>query len=151
MLNVNTQASLMLNSPTLIYHQSAVVPYLWCDDQLHIVLITSTNSGAWGIPKGMIEPDLSSAESAAKEALEEAGAMGQLSNTLLCEYAYEKWGGTCQVQVYPLLVTELLATWDESEYRERTTVSLQTAIAMVKPVLVPVLAKFQDYINSLHN
>lgn len=140
---------IMPNKPTRIYHQSAVVPYLWCDGQLHIVLITSTNSGSWGIPKGMIEPNLSPAESAAKEALEEAGATGQLSSTLICEYVYEKWGGTCQVQVYPLLVTDLLSIWEESEYRERTTVPLQTALARVKPVLVPVLTKFRDYINSL--
>ncbi|NER79571.1 MAG: NUDIX hydrolase [Leptolyngbya sp. SIO1D8] len=141
----------MLNKPTRIYHQSAVVPYLWYDDRLHIVLITSTNSGKWGIPKGIIEPHLSPAESAAKEALEEAGAIGQLSHTLICEYSYEKWGGTCQVQVYPLLVTDLLSTWDESEFRERTTVPMQTAVDMVKPVLVSVLATFRGYINGLQS
>lgn len=134
-----------------MYQQSAVVPYLWCDDQLHIVLITSTRSKEWGIPKGMIEPDLSPAKSAAKEALEEAGAIGQLSSTLICEYSYEKWGGTYQVQVYPLLVTELRQTWDESEFRERTTVPLPTALRMVKPVLVPVLVKFRGYINSINS
>jgi 8-oxo-dGTP pyrophosphatase MutT (NUDIX family) len=139
----------MPKKPTWMYHQSAVVPYLWCDDQLHVVLITSMNSGRWVIPKGIIEPGLSPAGSAAKEALEEAGAVGQLGSTLVCEYSYEKWGGTCQVQVYPLLVTELLPTWEEAACRERTTVPLETAIDMVKPVLRPVLAKFRDLADDL--
>lgn len=138
----------MKNESGRMYRQSAVVPYFWHEGEIHIVLITSVNSGQWGIPKGMIEPYLTPSESAAKEAEEEAGAIGTLDSNKICEYTYHKWCGTCHVQVFSLHVTELQETWDESCVRNRTTVPLNNAIEMVKPVLVEVLEKFEEYIEN---
>ena len=61
---------LMPANPDWIYRQSAVVPYLWREDELHVVLVTSARSRRWGIPKGIVDPGLSPAQSAAKEAKE---------------------------------------------------------------------------------
>ena len=58
-----------------VYQQSSVVPWLKEDDEVSVVLITS-QSGNWIVPKGLVEPEMTPIESAAKEALEEAGAEG---------------------------------------------------------------------------
>jgi 8-oxo-dGTP pyrophosphatase MutT (NUDIX family) len=41
-------------------------------------LLVNTSTGKWTFPKGRIEPSLSASESAQREALEEAGARGQI-------------------------------------------------------------------------
>ncbi len=41
-------------------------------------LLVNTSAGKWTFPKGRIEPSLSGPESAAREALEEAGARGRI-------------------------------------------------------------------------
>ena len=70
------------------------------------------------IPKGIIEPDLSPAESAAKEALEEAGVEGRVGTEPLGHYEYEKWGGTCSVEVFVLEVDRVHDEWAE-DHRQR--------------------------------
>ena len=141
----------MARKPRWFFKQSAVVPYLWQKDEVHIVLVTTSSSGKWTIPKGIVERDLTPAESAAKEAEEEAGVLGKLDEKVLCEYKYRKWGGTCRVKVYPLLVTEVLSTWDEDDVRERVVVPLEEAVEIVKPVLMDVLQEFQRSVSDLVN
>lgn len=41
-------------------------------------LLVNTSAGKWTFPKGRIDRDLSGSESAAREALEEAGAIGRI-------------------------------------------------------------------------
>lgn len=43
-------------------------------------LLVNTSAGKWTFPKGRIGPDLSGSESAAREALEEAGAVGRIES-----------------------------------------------------------------------
>lgn len=120
----------MRERPGFYYDQSAVIPYRLNSGNLQILMITSRKKKRWVIPKGVIEPHLSSRESAANEALEEAGVRGWLSNTAIGTYEYQKWGGTCSVEVYPMRVDEFLDVWLE-DYREREWVSLDTAVNRV--------------------
>jgi 8-oxo-dGTP pyrophosphatase MutT (NUDIX family) len=69
----------MVPPPESIYRQSGAVPFRVRDGTIEVLLITSLTSGRWIIPKGIIEPQLSSAASAAQEAFEEAGVRGELS------------------------------------------------------------------------
>lgn len=62
--------------PAYYYRQSAVIPYRFCAGQLQLLLITASSGRKWGIPKGIHEPGLSAQDSAAREALEEAGRHG---------------------------------------------------------------------------
>ncbi len=78
------------------------------------------------LPKGVCEPSLSAAESAAKEAMEEAGVSGRLSAEPLGRYAYRKWGGTCQVEVFSLAVESVVDEWPE-DYRDREWVAPEEA------------------------
>ena len=90
----------MAPTPNWFYRQSAVIPYRVTNNRLEIVLITSSSSKHWIFPKGIIEPDMTPEDSAANEALEEAGVIGKSSSELISEYEYEKWGGFCNVQVF---------------------------------------------------
>jgi 8-oxo-dGTP pyrophosphatase MutT (NUDIX family) len=130
--------------PAWMFNQSGVIPFLIVDRAIQVVLITSRSSGKWGIPKGIIERDLSPQDSAAKEAHEEAGVVGDVTDLVVAEYEYRKWGGVCKVQVFALEVTEILPEWDEMHVRKRTIVPLAEAIELVKPELTAVLKQFQS-------
>jgi phosphohistidine phosphatase len=132
----------MTNKPAWLFRQSAAIPYLRDGDGLKIVLITSNSSGQWIFPKGVVELGLTPWESAAKEAEEEAGVVGEISDEVISEYEYEKWGGTCHVQVFALKVDEVLTTWDEMHARERTIVDADEALAMVKLALRELIVQF---------
>lgn len=49
-------------------------------------LLVNTSAGKWTFPKGRIDTGLSGSESAAREALEEAGAMGRIEPTHFGSY-----------------------------------------------------------------
>ena len=117
---------------TLFYEQSAVIPYRQIDGELEVLLITTRSNKRWIIPKGLVEPGLSPAASAAKEALEEAGVAGTVGQKIIGEYAYKKWRGTCHVQVYSLAVTEVHEQWEEQAFRSRQWLPLRQAAAAVK-------------------
>lgn len=57
---------------------------------LEILLITSFNSKRWILPKGWLMEGLTPAESAAREALEEAGVTGNSGQQPLGRYHYLK-------------------------------------------------------------
>ena len=115
-----------------IYDQSAVIPFRLDNNRFKILLITSINSRKWIIPKGVIEDHLSPQESARKEAFEEAGVTGEVLDILIGEYRYNKWGGTCNVRVYPLYVTNYYDDWPEAGQRKRQWVSINKAVELVE-------------------
>jgi phosphohistidine phosphatase len=92
------------------------------------MLITSRKGTRWVLPKGVQEPGLSLRDSASKEAFEEAGVRGELDAEPIGHYEYAKWGGTCTVAVFPMVVSECLpaADWEES-HRERQWLSPKEA------------------------
>ena len=49
-------------------------------------LLVNTSAGKWTFPKGRIDRDLSGSESAAREALEEAGALGRIESVHFGSY-----------------------------------------------------------------
>lgn len=132
----------MADKPAWLYKQSSVIPFLQTEEGLKVVLITSNSSGHWIFPKGVIERGMTPAESAAKEALEEAGVAGEVSDEMIAEYEYEKWGGVCHVQVFALEVSEVLETWEEMGHRQRKIVEVAEAMTLLKPALKEILEKF---------
>ena len=106
----------MLERPEYYYTQSAVIPFRR-HGELEILMITSRKKKRWVLPKGIVEPELSPPDSAAKEALEEAGIEGAVSPDSIGTYRYDKWGGTCTVDVFTMEVEAILDVWLES-YRD---------------------------------
>ena len=129
------------------YEQSAVVPYRFKDGKIQILLISSRKRSRWVVPKGLIERRMTPAQSAAKEAFEEAGIRGKVSESLIGSYTYKKWGGTCRVQVYLMHVEKKVKEWPEM-FRIREWVEPEEAIARVnepdlKNVLTAACASLQ--------
>jgi len=134
--------------PDYFYTQSAVIPYRRRDGRLEVLLISSRRKKRWVIPKGVKEPDLSPQDSAAKEALEEAGIRGRVSSKPIGSYAYQKWGGTCQVQVHTMGVEAVLDEWDES-YRDREWLSVdEAAERLTEPELRRLVASLPQFLSS---
>jgi len=57
-------------------------------------LLVNTESGRWTFPKGSVEAHLGPRDSAALEAIEEAGALGRISEEHFCVYLHAK--GSCR-------------------------------------------------------
>ncbi|MBF0180994.1 MAG: NUDIX hydrolase [Magnetococcales bacterium] len=121
----------MSRYPDYYYNQSAVIPVRGSGQELRILLITSRSGKRWVIPKGIIEPDLSPAESAAKEAMEEAGIAGEVRPEPIGRYQYDKWGGTCEARVFVMRVDEVREQWLES-FRKRGWFTLEEALRRVQ-------------------
>ena len=128
--------------PEHFYQQSAVLPFRLDLGRLEILLITSRRRKRWVLPKGVVELDLTPAESAAKEAMEEAGIEGVVAAKPIGEYSYEKWGGTCTVEVFPMAVQNTYDAWPEN-YRERHWLDPAEAAARVRePALQAMILEF---------
>jgi len=120
----------MAVKPGYFCRQSGVIPYRKRKGNLEILLITSRKERRWIIPKGIIERDYNARNSAAKEALEEAGVKGGVHGKLLGIYEHRKLGKTCTVKVYPMRVTRIYKRWQEPD-RDREWVSLKKALKLI--------------------
>lgn len=134
----------MQKKPDYYYNQSGVIPFDIIDNDFRVMLITTRKRKRWIIPKGIIEPDLKPYESAAKEALEEAGIEGVMYNVPIGYYEYEKWGGVCRVEVFPMRVDTVHDAWEES-YRKRDWYSLDEAVELIREKLLCDLLKIFAY------
>ena len=115
----------------VLVEQSGVIPYRIMDGKMEVMLITSSGSKRWVIPKGLIEPNMTPEDSAAKEAWEEAGVLGQVFPDLMGTYEYYKSGCTWQVDVFLLQVETVMENWPEAYKRKRQWVSIPKAIKRV--------------------
>ncbi|MBB4277917.1 NUDIX hydrolase [Rhizobium mongolense] len=61
-------------------------------DQIRVLLAGSRRSGRWGLPKGHIEPGENSRSAARREAFEEAGVTGVVSDEVFGTFTYFKDG-----------------------------------------------------------
>ncbi|MBF0265115.1 MAG: NUDIX domain-containing protein [Gammaproteobacteria bacterium] len=123
--------------PAYYYSQSSVIPYRFKKGKLEVMLVQSSKRNHYVIPKGIIEPGMTAQESAQKEALEEAGVIGQIDEQAIGEYHYEKWHSQCHVLVYPLQVSEVVSNkkWQES-HRGRQWMSIKEAsIKIYQPAI----------------
>jgi 8-oxo-dGTP pyrophosphatase MutT (NUDIX family) len=109
----------MFKKPGRVYEQSGVIPYRLVDNKLEILLVSTRKRKKWVIPKGVIEAEFSAKDSAAKEALQEAGVAGKISEHVIGRYSYRKWMGDCSVDVFALEVKAVTEKYPGSMLRER--------------------------------
>ena len=112
--------------------QSAVIPYRIRKGQPEVLLVTSRGKGRWIIPKGSLEEDLDAHESAAKEALEEAGVKGQVSPVSLGCYRHGRSKKAPIVEVFLMRVERELKSWPEQDERQRRWILLEDAYGYVR-------------------
>src|SRR5438270_163755 len=96
-----------------------------------VCLVTSSNGKRWVIPKGLIEPGHTAAQTALQEAWEEAGLVGVLDQEPIGTYLYEKWCGPCHVIVFRMQVTEAAQIWPEGDLRQRTWLTSAGALERI--------------------
>ena len=92
--------------------------------KVEVLLITSRDTGRWIIPKGWPIAGLDPAQTAAREAWEEAGVEGDIASQGLGVFDYDKALGPkesvpCSVQVFGLRVAELKGKFPEKKERRR--------------------------------
>ncbi len=118
--------------PAYYYTQSAAVPYRGSGPDTQILIVGSSSGRHWVVPKGIVEPGLSPAASAAVEAREEAGVLGHTTPAAIGAYTYQKWGADCHVTVYAMEVTHVIPTsaWEEN-HRVRRWVSKPEAMTLL--------------------
>lgn len=116
-----------------IIPQAASIPYrIGRDGSLEVLLIRRVGKKKWGIPKGLIDAGDGPRDTARIEAYEEAGAVGEVDETLLGTFQYDKFGGVCEVAVYAMHVTGLQRQYPESCWRERAWFSVDRAVDVLK-------------------
>ncbi len=116
--------------------QYAALPYRKSASGLEILLITSRGSGRWIIPKGWPIAGLTASQSAAREALEEAGVKGNVGSESIGSYPYDKQladdtSCLCEVEVFVLEVVDELDRWPEQHERQRKWLGVEQAAEQV--------------------
>jgi 8-oxo-dGTP pyrophosphatase MutT (NUDIX family) len=113
----------MASTPRSV-RQAAVIPVR----NGQVCVVTSSRGKRWVIPKGLIDPGKTAGEAALQEAWEEAGLAGLLSAEPVGSYLYEKYGTTCHVIVFVLLVQAVAEEWPERDLRQRDWLPAAEAI-----------------------
>ena len=98
-------------------------------DDPEILLIASSSTGKWGLPKGHIEPGETSQDTALREAFEEAGIEGQVSPISCGSFQYQKPASPARyhVAVHILTVSALSEAYPEECSRRKKWVPLDRA------------------------
>lgn len=99
--------------------QSGALPYSIVDGRVVFLLVTSRRTGRWIFPKGSISTGMTAWDSAAKEALEEAGVAGEIASDAVGTYQNSDKGMLVDVDLYPLRVESQFDTWQEMDQRLR--------------------------------
>ena len=129
--------------------QHGALPYrVGPDSALKILLVTSRGTRRWIIPKGWPIKGLTTAETAAREAFEEAGVTGKAGRKKVGVYHYDKRlaSGRLQkvkVSVFALKVEAEFDVWPELAQREKQWMSRADAAGRVQePALAEMLLRF---------
>lgn len=114
---------------------------------LRILLVTSSDRRNWVIPKGGVELNLSSRESALKEVQEEAGVTGNVG-VKLGDFAYLKNGMINEVQVYAM---EYTGEVTDSEDRDTMWFSVEDAIGVLDSYVAVFVARLASMASALES
>lgn len=119
--------------------QVGALPYrIDTDAHLDVLLVTTRETRRWIIPKGWPIRGLTPAQSAAREAFEEAGIEGIIADKPAGRFTYTKRREArgdqllCEVRVFPLKVCRQLESWPEAAERETRWTSLAEAIDLLQ-------------------
>lgn len=102
--------------------QVGALPYTICNGQLVVLLITSRGRGKWIFPKGGLVAGMTPPESAAREAYEEAGVVGEIEQTPIGSYflpVTDERPQPIEVKMFPLRVSSQREDWEERGQRYR--------------------------------
>lgn len=117
--------------------------------EIVFLLVTRSNKKTWVLPKGGVEPDLTSRDSALKEVYEEAGALGHIG-AKLGKYRYVKDGMMQKVTMYLMKFDQYALDWPEEELRLRDWFTYDQAIkALDQYLAVYIVDAFEHLMSTL--
>lgn len=125
--------------------QIAAMPLRWHKGDVQVLMVTTRDSGRWVVPKGWTMKGIKPWAAAAIEALEEAGAKGEIAKDVFGTYHYDKVlsDGSrveCRVRVFPMIVEETKKNWKEKDERTRDWFGVKEAAKLVdEPELAQLL------------
>ena len=128
--------------------QFAALCFRVIKDKPEVLLITSRGTKRWIVPKGWPMSDKTPGNCALREAYEEAGVIGRVSERPLGIYPYYKLmdDGTevpCAGLVFPVHVSALKAEYPEAAERRRKWFSVRKAAVRVdEPALAALIKGF---------
>ena len=132
--------------------QSGAVPIQFQNDEPMFLVINNLNRTRWLVPKGIVEEGLTLAETAVKEAMEEAGITGEILAQPLGVYTYRKWDDVCSVDLFILFVKKIYDTWEEDNFRERRWINWMEFLEIVdKRIPRSLLDKIPEVLNMTNN
>jgi 8-oxo-dGTP pyrophosphatase MutT (NUDIX family) len=129
--------------------QYAALPWRRKKSETEVMLITSRDTGRWIVPKGWPMKRKAPHAAAAREALEEAGVVGQIGKEAIGSFSYRKLlkqgrAIDCEVEVFPLEVTRQRKTWPEKGKRKVQWLSISDASkAVQEPILGAIIRKLR--------
>lgn len=139
-MNISLERSLADDGEPMvgeIARQYGVLPWRFSNDgRLQILLITSLKTRRWIIPKGWPMKGRPPFMTAAMEAFEEAGIIGDISLSELVDYRYDKIlkDGTalpCLVTLFGFRVRGTLTHWKEGARRTRRWFDVEDAAELI--------------------
>ena len=137
------KASTKTNGPK---RQYAALPFRQRDG-IEVLLVSSRETRRWVIPKGWPKKGCKPHVTAAREAQEEAGVIGEIGRKSIGSYHYLKDGEDgliCLVDVFPLAVKRQRKTWPEKSQRTTKWFPLALAAdAVNEPGLKDVIRNFE--------
>jgi 8-oxo-dGTP pyrophosphatase MutT (NUDIX family) len=125
--------------------QVAAIPVRLAKGAVEVLLITSNTTRRFIVPKGWPMKGKNARAAALEEAREEAGVVGAAPRKPIGAYSYWKrltdQFVKVDVKVYLLVVTEVLADWEESQERRRAWLSPEQASRLIdEPELATLIA-----------
>lgn len=128
--------------------QVAALPWRLTEKGVEVMLVTSRDTGRWVLPKGWPEAGEMRWQAALREAGEEAGLEGTMSEKEIGRYFYGKnlksgLEQRCEVHVFPLKVEKVCSKWPEKGQRVRKWFAPQIGASRVRePELAEILSEF---------
>jgi len=129
--------------------QYAALPWRRDNAKTQVLLVTSRGTGRWIIPKGWPMKRKAPHATAQREALEEAGVVGEIGTEPIGSFSHRKLlrpgqSVICEVEVYPLEVTDQRKSWPEKGKRKIRWLSPTEAAKIVhEPVLGTIIRSLQ--------
>ncbi len=108
-----------------------VLPYLWQDDELCIVIVSSRDGDRWVLPKGRPKSGMSRRALARLEAWEEAGISGVFEPDSPIDVTIRRNARRQALRLYPMRVEDIAERWPERRHRKRKVVTAVQAQAQL--------------------
>lgn len=124
MIGLETRAAARADGGEVALRQYGALPWRLGRSGIEVLLVTSRRRGRWIVPKGWLVKGRSPAQSAAREAFEEAGVIGRAYPTPIGDYVCMKFAADgsaepCRVTLFSLHVQGTLINWREKGQRQR--------------------------------